>query len=252
LKSCHFRFSNPCTPMRGLPVFAVLFVLMMFEPAFAKMYSRALREKWVADSLRRIDSVRITDSMHIADSLTVARYGQSDSIIAVERKQAAETPPPPVMPDTGVIPIPGEVDNLSGRTILIDPSNPYARLIDSLQKSIDSLNSALHDGDSRFKDMKGNSISERQRYIQFLLRNKMKDTSAVLSYCNGLFEIFKIREKLLFAIKNSQDPNTKFFIQRHIEKHKQKMADLNNFILALTPKLGSMPEKAPLKRLIEQ
>ena len=144
------------------------------------------------------------------------------------------------------------MDNLSGRTILIDPSNPYARLIDSLQKSIDSLNSALHDGDSRFKEMKGNSISERQRYIQFLLRNKMKDTSAVLSYCNGLFEIFKIREKLLFAIKNSQDPNTKFFIQRHIEKHKQKMADLNNFILALTPKLGSMPEKAPLKRLTEQ
>jgi len=239
--------------MKSLTVVILMLTAVLIEPASAKMYSRALRERWIADSLHRIDSLRITDSLRKSDSLTVARYGQSDSILAAERmRQAADTTPPPVMFDTGANESSGEVDNISGRTIVIDPANPYARTVDSLQKTIDSLNAALHDGDIRYKVMKGNSISEKKRYVLFLLQNKMKDTAAVVAYCNAVFEILKVKQNLLFAIKDSQDPKTKNFIKLHIEKHRSKMADLSNFILALTPKLPSMPEKVPVKIITEQ
>jgi hypothetical protein len=79
--------------------------------------------------------------------------------------------------------IPGEVDITSGRTIVVDPNNPYAKTID---------------------------------------------------------------------IKNSQDPDTKSFIQYHIEKHRQKMADLSNFILAVTPKVPYLPQRDFHEKLTEK
>jgi hypothetical protein len=229
-----------------------LFIITIIDFTPAKLYSRALREKWVADSLKRIDSVRIADSLHVADSLTVARYEQSDSLLAEEKKQElAEIKVIPKICDTGTIQISAPIDNMSGRTIVVDPKNPYAKAIDSLQKTIDSLNNALHDNDVRFKDMKSFPISEKKRYISFLLTNKMKDTTAILAYCNALANIYKVKHDLLLAIKNSQDMNTKNFLQHHIEEHKGKMADLKNYILALTPKLPYFPERRVHNRIAE-
>ncbi len=242
--------------MKSILVSSIFFIVIFFDSAPAKWYSRALQEKWVVDSLKRIDSVRVADSARVADSLTVARYEESDSVLAKEKiREEAEkkaTPVTPVVLDTGVIPIPGQVDNVSGRAIVIDPANPYAAAIDSLQKKIESLNNALHDSDSRLKEMKSFPVSEKKRYLFFLLQNKMKDTSAVVAYCNSLFEIYKIKHDLLLAIKASQDPNTKSFIQYHIEEHKRKMADLSNFVLALTPKVPFLPQRDRRKKITEQ
>jgi hypothetical protein len=232
---------------------SMLFIVALIDITPARLYSRALREKWVADSLKRIDSVRIADSLHVADSLTVARYEKSDNLLAEEKRQElAEIKVIPKICDTGTIQISAPIDNMSGRTIVVDPKNPYAKAIDSLQKTIDSLNNALHDNDVRFKDMKSFPISEKKRYISFLLTNKMKDTTAILAYCNSLANIYKVKHELLLAIKNSQDMNTKSFLQHHIEEHKGKMTDLNNYILALTPKLPYFPERGTQKKITEQ
>jgi hypothetical protein len=232
---------------------ALLFILMLIDFTPAKWYSRARQEKWVADSLKRIDSLHIADSLRLADSLTVARYQASDSMLVKQKMQeAAELKNTPAMPDTGIVPIPGEVDITSGRTIVIDPKNPYAKTIDSMQKVIDSLNNYVHDCDSRLKEMKKFPISEKKRYIHFLLQNKLKDTAAIVMYCNSIYEIYKVKQDMLFAIKNSQDPNTKTFIQSHIEEHRKKMADLSNFILAVTPKVQFLPQRDLPKKITEQ
>ncbi len=235
-----------------IPIACVL-VLILIDSASPKFYSRARQLKWVADSLKRIDTLRIADSVHKADSLTVVRYERSDSMLVKEkRREAEERKNAPVMPDTEIIAIPREVDNVSGRTIVIDPKNPYAKAIDSLQKVIDSLNNFVHDNDSRFKEMKTFPVSEKKRYILFLLHNKLKDTSALVTYCNNVFEIYKVKQDLLLAIKNSQDPDTKNFIQNHIEEHRKKMAELSNFMLALTPKVPFLPQRGQRKRITEE
>jgi hypothetical protein len=71
-------------------------------------------------------------------------------------------------------------------------------------------------------------------------------------YCNNLYEIYKVKQDMLFAIKNSQDPNTKTFIQSHIDEHRRKMADLSNFILAMTPKVPFLPQRDHHKKITEQ
>jgi hypothetical protein len=240
---------------------SILFVAMLFDYGYPlKLYSRALQEKRIADSLHRVDSVRVArraaDSSRVADSLTVVRYGESDSILALEKrneaKEATETQFIPQTGDAGVIQISAPIDNISGRTIEIDPGNPYAKTIDSLQKVIDRLNSSVHDNDSRFKEMKNFPISEKKRYMLFLLQNKMKDTASILACCNGLAEVYKVKYELLVAIKNSQDAKTKSFIQYHIDEHKKKMAELSNFMLAMTPKLPFYPQREIHKLTTEQ
>jgi hypothetical protein len=232
---------------------AVIFVMVLSGNASSGWYSRARLDKWVADSLKRIDTLRIADSVRKADSLTVMRYQQSDILVVKEKqREAEERKNAPVMPDTEVIPIPGMVDNTSGRTIVIDPKNPFAKTIDSLQKVIDSINTRVHDNDSRFKEMKSFPISEKTRYMVFLLKNKLKDTTSIVAYCNTLFEMYKTKHDLLLAIKNSQDPNTKNFIQHHIEEHKQKMSVLSNFILAMTPKVPFLPQREQRKKITGQ
>jgi hypothetical protein len=216
-----------------------------------KLYSRARLEKWIADSLQRIDSIhtarRVADSSRVADSLAVVRYGESDSMLAAERRQeekeAAEIQFLGKVGDTVSIQISAPIDDISGRTIAIDPKNPYVNAIDSLQKVVDAINGSIHDNDGRFKEMKAFPISEKKRYIDFLLKNKMKDTAAVLTYCNSLAAMYKVKYELLVAIKNSQDANTKKFMQYHIEKHQRKMAELNNFILSMTPKVPFYPQR---------
>jgi hypothetical protein len=238
--------------MRKIIPFLFIFIMVLIDSASPGWYSRARQEKWGTDSLKRIDTLRIADSVHKADSLTVIRYEQPESLVIIEKKRdAEERKNAPIMPDTEVIPIPGMIDNTSGRAIVIDPKNPYARTIDSLQKVIDSINNYVHDNDSRFKEMKSFPISEKKRYMMFLLQNKLKDTVAIVTYCNMLFEVYKAKHCMLLAIKNSQDQNTKNFIQHHIEEHRQKMADLNNFILAMTPKVPFLPQRDPRRKITD-
>ena len=220
--------------------------LSVFTPA--KWYSRKLQLQLdsmkIADSLRVIDSIRIADSTRIADSCMLARYRKSDKMLAEEKKRKAERKAAAAQAVEDITPIvESDVDNFSARTIVIDPSNSRAKEIDSLQAKIDSLNNYIYNSDSRYNTMRTYALSEKKRYMLYLLRNKMKDTAAILICCNQLFEVYTLRQELLLAIRKSQDANTKTFIQYHIEEHQKKLAELTGFIHSLTPDVPFYPEK---------
>ncbi|MBN1760564.1 MAG: hypothetical protein JW863_19710 [Chitinispirillaceae bacterium] len=212
-----------------------------------KLYSRSDDEASAADSLKRLDSLRIADSIRVADSILVARYQKADVKIENEKKAvnaaAAVAPPPsaPVTPATDATP--KYVDNLSARTITIAPDNPFAGEIDSLQAVIDQVNDSLHDADYYFKKMKLFPTSERQRYISYLLTNNFKDSTQILVYLTRLFDMYKIKQNLLIAIRNSQDVNTKSFISYHLEEHLRKMGELSDLLLSFTPNVPFVPER---------
>ncbi|MBN1757117.1 MAG: hypothetical protein JW863_02300 [Chitinispirillaceae bacterium] len=239
----------------------VLFAGPFSEFASAKWYSRSKQRRLdslrVADSLRIIDSTRVADSMRIADSCMMARYHEADMIRTMEKAQKAEAEHNVeeerraeelkktilLSEETSEPNTPSGGDDVTARTVVIDQHNPYARTIDSLQARIDCLNSTIYDNDARFRDMKTFAFSEKKRYLQYLMKNKMKDTSAVLDCCNRLFEVYTLKHELLLAIQKSQAGNTKTFIQYHIEEHQRKLAEVSDFLLSLSPEVPFHPTR---------
>lgn len=211
-----------------------------------RLYSRSKVEQATNDSLRILDSLYTADSISTADSLIIARYQKIDVEMGNEKKTAEaaiknQPTPQPVEPISASAPQYNE--NLAERTISIDPNNSYASAIDSFQIAIDLLNDSIHDNDIYLKKMKPFPVSEKQRYISFLLRNNMKTSAQLLSYCDAVFELYKVKQQLLIAIRNSQDSNTKSFISYHLEEHRKKMGELSELILSLTPAVPFYPER---------
>ena len=62
----------------------LLALFSISSEAKLRLYSRALVEKHIADSLKRIDSLRVADSIRIADSLVVYRYKNAEVEIKKE------------------------------------------------------------------------------------------------------------------------------------------------------------------------
>ncbi|HEX2959067.1 MAG TPA: hypothetical protein VHO70_19685, partial [Chitinispirillaceae bacterium] len=147
-----------------MKLFSILLLILYFtgnSNAKIHLYSRALAEKWVADSLKRIDSLRVADSLKVADSMFVSRYLVADTALKNDKARNAKEMEKykRVEVDSSQIILPDEVDDFSARTIEVDELNPYAPVIDSIQNRIDSINTALHDADPWFSKMKTYPIS---------------------------------------------------------------------------------------------
>jgi hypothetical protein len=231
--------------MKQFSFVVLTLILTSTTDAKIRLYSRAFAEKWVADSLARIDSLRVADSVKVADSLFVSRYAVADTAVKNEnaRNEKEMEKYKRVDIDSSQIIVPDEVDDFSARTIEIDELNPYAKVVDSLQNRIDSINTALHDTDPWFSKMKTYPVSEKKRYLQFLIHNHYKDSSDALTYCNELYQLYGCKLDMLIAIRNSQTNNSKSFMASPIELQRQRIAELSNFLIALSPKVPFSVEK---------
>lgn len=239
--------------MKLFPLISLILLLTATSDAKIRLYSRTLAEKWVADSLKRIDSLRVADSVKVADSMFVSRYAVADTVVKNEnvRNEKEMEKYKRVEVDSSQIIVPDEVDDFSAREIKIDEGNPYAKVVDSLQNRIDSINTALHDADLWYSRMKTYPVSEKKRYLLFLIQNHYKDSSAVLTYCNDLYQLYGCKLDLLIAIRNSQTNNSKSFMAAPIEQQRQRIAELSNFLVALSPKVPFSVEKKSGKQGME-
>lgn len=232
-----------------IPSLAILLLISLGD-AKMRLYSRDLAEKWVTDSLQRIDSLRVADSLRVSDSLVVARYQDADKTLKSERCKAAEIAAKneaekkltdslhAVTRDSAM---PGDVDNISARTIIIADNSPFAHEIDSLQHRVDSICAAIHDHDKWYTTMKSYPVSEKKRYMQYLMKNNIKDTAAILACCTKLYQMYVYKHELLLAIRKSQSANTKSFMTLHIDEHKRRMGELSEFLIALSPTVPFLP-----------
>jgi hypothetical protein len=124
---------------------------------------------------------------------------------------------------------------------VIDPDNPQAKKIDSLQAEFDRKNALLHDGDLHFKTMKTFAVSEKKRYMRFLLKHGMKDTAQIVAYCTDLADLYRTQLAIFSAIQESQEGNTKDFVHRHNKQYEGRLKELSEFIVALTPEVPFRP-----------
>jgi phosphopantetheine adenylyltransferase len=236
----------------------LLFTVSISTHARIHLYSREAAEKYaaslkkadslrVADSLRAIDSLRIADSLHVADSLMIIRYKVIDAETKKEhekmKKEKETVVFKPLEIDSSKLIPEDTFDNISARTIVINENSPYSREIDSLQKMVDSLYNVIHDHDPWFKNMKKFPISEKKRYMIYLLDNHFKDTAQILTCCNQLYQMYSTRISLLSAIRKSQTNNSKSFMSGHIEIIKQQLTELSDFIVALSTETLLIPQR---------
>lgn len=232
-----------------IPPIALL-LLISLSDAKMRLYSRDLAEKWVTDSLHRIDSLQAADSLRVSDSMLVARYQDADKTIKNERCKAAEIAARNAAEKLLLDSInaahrdsvmPEDVDNISARTIIIADTSPFAHEIDSLQRRVDSICAAIHDHDKWYTTMKTYPVSEKKRYMQYLMKNNIKDTTAILACCSKLYQMYVYKHELLLAIRKSQSTNTKSFMTLHIDEHKRRMGELSEFLIALSPTVPFLP-----------
>lgn len=234
--------------MKPVVIAAMLFAVFCSCSLKPRLYSREAEEQRIADSLKVVDSLRVVDSIRIADSMMIARYRTADATLKKEKQHHLDSTCSAMFVFEEREKVPGvqdlddDADAVSARSIEIDPDSPQAKKIDSLEAEYDRRNSRLHDGDDHFRKMKRFAVSEKKRYMRFLLKHKMKDTAQIAAYCNSLAELYRIRLAFFVAIQESQQGNTKSFVRLHIEEHKRKMEELSNFILALSPDVPFRPD----------
>lgn len=232
--------------MKAILIAAVVLAVYSSCSVHPKLYSREELEQRAADSLRIVDSLRVADSIRIADSLMIARYHSADKVIKNERQQQQDSIVSEMFVFDAILPSDNTIreeegDAVSARSIQISPDNPLATKIDSLQVEFNRKNALLHDGDSHFKNMKTYATSEKKRYMQFLLKHKMKDTAQIAQYCNGLADLYRTQIAIFEALQESQDGNTKSFVRRHRLLYEERMEELSEFIVALTPEVPFRP-----------
>jgi hypothetical protein len=204
-----------------------------------RLYSRALAEKWVTDSLKRVDSLRVVDSTRVADSMFIARYKSADTTIVNEKllKDKEMEKYKRVDVDSSLVIVPDKNEDISTNIIEIDESNPQYAKIDSIQNRIDSINNSLHDTDPWFSKMKLSHISEKRRYLNYLLTNHYKDSAAVCTYCTQLYQLYMARLDMLITIRDSQVNNSKSLMAGPIEEQRLRIGELSNYLFAISPKV---------------
>lgn len=129
-----------------------------------------------------------------------------------------------------------EIDNYTSknnsytqREIIITDDSLLAE-INFYQDKIDIL---CNYKDKYFKEMQELNLSDKERYIYFLLKNHLKDTTECINLCNRVCKILNHECGKLYIIAQAQKGNTKAFINRHIKNKRAEMRIINNIRLNL-------------------
>jgi hypothetical protein len=218
-------------------VLVLLFVLtsMPLYCTQGRFCTYDIRQQIISDSLRVIDSIRISDSTHRADSLMIERYASSDERINRELRKTTRQEMADDSARNAVVPIhESEQDIFSPRSIVIAEDNENAGAIDSIQRTIDSINAGLYRNDAHFQKMEHLPFDEKKRYLHYLIENRLKDTTQVVLWCERMHAMLNLeQEKIRLIVKTQQDGNTKSFLMAHLKKTQDKLNRWSTLLIAL-------------------
>lgn len=120
-------------------------------------------------------------------------------------------------------------NSYSRREIIITDDSLLAE-INYYQNKIDSL----HNYDNKYsKEMQELNLSDKERYINFLLKNHLKDTIDCINLCHRIHKILNHECDKLYIIAQAQKDNTKTFVNQHIKSKHAEMKVINNIWLNL-------------------
>jgi len=197
------------------------------------------RENLVADSLRVLDSKRITDSIKTADSLLLTLYDKSEkSLLKQEKERAEQAAALKAYAATDTAGSDKSVTPVSpAREVVIDENSPQSKVIDRLQAVIDSLDKAMYGKDPYFSKIKDLTFQDKKAYLKYLLKNHLRDTTQVVTFCECFHCQLKTEHEKLLVIMETQEGDTKGVIHLHTKKTQVEMGDIGNLIYTLSSKV---------------
>jgi hypothetical protein len=210
-------------------------ITLYLSCAHARLNTYDFRQQILTDSLRIADSIHIADSTHVADSLTLLRYESSDR---ANRQKALHDTKRARADDSArkaFVPIQeSEDDIVSSRSVVIPEGHEHAAAIDSVQRIIDSLYVELYQKDDHFKKMTKYPLDEKKRYFRYLIENRFKDTTQILTWCEMMYAMLNLEQaKMHLIIKTQQDENTRTFLMAHLKRTQEKLVGWSNLMVSL-------------------
>jgi hypothetical protein len=218
--------------------------------AHARLNTFDVRQQLIADSLRVIDSIRIADSTRVADSLEVLRYESSDLANRQKVRQEALQAKADDSARKAFIAIKtSDEDIVSARSVVIPEGHEYAGAIDSIQHAVDSIYTELYEKDAHYKKMTKYPFDEKKRYFNYLIENRFKDTTQIVSWCELMYAMLNFEQaKMHLIIKTQQDENTKTFLMAHLKRTQEKLVEWSNLMVALSASQENSLLKNKLKK----
>lgn len=120
-----------------------------------------------------------------------------------------------------------ESDSYHSRKIVVE-NDSVLKILNAIQVEVDSLKQY---SDRYYLEMIELSNSDRIRYSDFLLTNKLKTKVEIVDIYKHFHRILLIENDKLNIILDTQTGNNRAFLHQHIKNKRHEMLIVNNIIL---------------------
>jgi hypothetical protein len=142
-----------------------------------------------------------------------------------------------------------DTDIVSARSIVIPQGHEYTGAIDSVQRIIDSISIELYEKDAHYKKMTTYPFEEKKRYFNYLIENRFKDTTQIVSWCEMMYAMLNLEQaKMYLIMKTQQDENTKTFLMAHLKRTQEKLVEWSTLMVSLATSQEKVLLKDKLKK----
>jgi len=219
------------------------FIIFSSNSVDARRISKEKHLKNIADSIHIADSLNRLDSIRIADSLCNARYKFAEEQLNEEESTEMELNRVDSQYLVNAVATYGQSvsyesdDKNSVHEIIIDNNSTTSKKLDSIETLIDSFNTILYRNNSRYNQMKTYSVKDKKAFMQFLVKNNIKDTSEIINCCQLLYGLSELEQQKLFLILETQSGDNRAVLHLHLKRVRNELEELSRFLLSLSPQV---------------
>jgi hypothetical protein len=230
------RKSSACGKSKYLPVALIIVTCVL------SVLARRQRD---ADSAFMVDSLRQVDSVHRVDSLRAVNQSMIDEFAAAEEALKAEKARreqerleqerlASQLQQEAVERATANENAVDGRTIVIDPKSAVGIATDSLDREIAAVRARLYHTAKEYKKLETLNADDQVAYLRFLMKNKLRDTTEVVSAFEYLYQVQKMEYEKLTILRDALQGNDRSFVQAHLRTVQNQMGRLGVMILSFS------------------
>jgi hypothetical protein len=92
-------------------------------------------------------------------------------------------------------------------------------------------------------------FEEKKRYFNYLIENRFKDTTQIVSWCEMMYAMLNLEQaKMYLIMKTQQEENTKTFLMAHLKRTQEKLVEWSTLMVSLATSQEKVLLKDKLKK----
>jgi hypothetical protein len=191
-----------------------------------------------------VDSSRIADSLQAAEQKMIAEFAAAEEALKADKarkeQQRLEQEQLVAKLQQEARENPTTAKNaVESRTIVIDPTSTIGITIDSLDREITAVRTKLYRTAKEYKKLETLNADDQVAYLEFMIANKLRDTTEVVGAFEQLYQVHKMESDKLTMLRDTNEGNERSFFQAHLRNAQKQMSRLGALILNLSPQAQS-------------